>query len=195
VVSKRRFLKGAAAAAFAASLPWQRALTSEVKPLRGSPPELVVFNERYADARAFAAALAASGVAPLPLAGDAGVLWYGRLRPLVSLPGTRIFGMGTHTDLFILETLARDLRMGVRYRGIHDCRGRATLDHAFSGDESVSRLAGEVACAASSWPAVLAKTLRSYGRAEERIAPRLRISTAVARSADHPGVLVSWVLT
>jgi hypothetical protein len=206
MLSKRRFLKGAAAATLAASLPWQRAraLTSGKRRLPGSPPaELVVFNERYADARAFAAALAAGGAATLPLAGDAGVLWYGRLRPLVSLPGTRIIGMGTHTDLFILETLARDVRMSVRYRGTHDCRGRSTLDHVFSGNEPVRRLAGEVACSGSTWPAMLAKALHDYGRTEEPVAGRAvprasctqRTRTDVARSEDHPGVLVSWVLT
>jgi hypothetical protein len=86
--------------------------------------DVVVYNDWYAPAHAFATDLAQRGARCLPLQGDAGKLWYDTLRGLVAGGSRRIAGMTTHTDLFILETLARDHGLKVRRR---DSGGGARL--------------------------------------------------------------------
>lgn len=107
-LSKRDFVKGAATVVIA---------TAASKARLASKFDAVVFNEWFPQARTFADELAAQGALALPVAGDAGRLWYDTLRELVS-QGRRgpIAGMTTHTDLLILETLARDTRLRVSQR-------------------------------------------------------------------------------
>ncbi len=78
--------------------------------------DVVVFNNWHPKARVFAADLSAQGVRTLAVNGDAGRLWYDTLRGLVGGRPCRIAGMTTHTDLLILETLARDQGLRVRRR-------------------------------------------------------------------------------
>jgi hypothetical protein len=78
--------------------------------------DVVVYNDWHPQAHAFAADLAKRGVRTLAVQGDAGKLWYDTLRGLVGKGPCRIAGMTTHTDLLILETLARDQGLRVRRR-------------------------------------------------------------------------------
>ena len=105
MMTKREFLAGAAAAAALSRVGW----AAQVRDV-----DLVVYNERYADARAFAQVHAAHGIATLPMEGDAGVLWYSQLRHRIAGGERRIAGIGTHTDFFILHTLAREAGLRVR---------------------------------------------------------------------------------
>jgi hypothetical protein len=127
--SKRDFVKGAAAIVTAGVVvPGRGAvavgLRAAAVPAPGAPavsPEsavdVVVFNDWFEPAHAFAAGLSKQGVRALQVQGDAGKLWYDTLRGLVAGGrGRRIAGMTTHTDLFILETLARDQGLKVRRR-------------------------------------------------------------------------------
>jgi hypothetical protein len=122
--SKRDFVKGAAAAMTAGVVMPIRAGSSAVTGASVAPSEsapvpaidIVVYNDWYAPAHAFATDLAQRGALALPLKGDAGKLWYDTLRGLVTGGSRRIAGMTTHTDLFILETLARDHGLKVRHR-------------------------------------------------------------------------------
>lgn len=120
MMTKREFLAGAAAAAAAAAgrVGW----ASQVHEV-----DLVIYNERYADARAFARVHADRGIAVLPMAGDAGVLWYSKVRAQVRAGKLRIAGVGTHTDHFILHTLGRDsgmkVRSSTRLKGSHEGPG------------------------------------------------------------------------
>jgi len=81
-----------------------------------APVDVVVYNDWHPQAKAFAADLSARGVRTLAVKGDAGKLWYDTLRGLVGKRPCRIAGMTTHTDLLILETLARDKGLRVRRR-------------------------------------------------------------------------------
>ncbi len=124
--SKRDFVKGAAAAVTAGVVTPLRDASSAVtrvsvaRPKSAMAPmpavDVVVYNDWYAPAHAFATDLARQGARSLPLQGDAGKLWYDTLRGLVAGGSRRIAGMTTHTDLFILETLARDHGLKVRHR-------------------------------------------------------------------------------
>ena len=108
MLSKREFVKGAAAVVTAGlALPGRSAPATF---------EIVVYNDWHRQAQTFAAALSGRGARAFAVQGDAGRLWYDRLRGLVR-GGTRgIAGMTTHTDLLILETLARDEGLKVRHR-------------------------------------------------------------------------------
>ena len=122
--SKRDFVKGAAAVVTAGVvLPGRAAVsagaaTSTVPPARSAPSDfdVVVYNDWFPPATAFAVDLARRGVLSLAVQGDAGKLWYDTLRGVVAGGSRRIAGMTTHTDLLILETLARDQQLKVRRR-------------------------------------------------------------------------------
>ena len=111
-LSKRDFVKGAAAVVAGSSLLGARgALASEVPAF-----DLVVYNDWFAQAHAFAARFSELGIRTLPVSGDAGTLWYGTLRGLIGDGHRRIAGLTTHTDLLILETLAREKGLRVSQR-------------------------------------------------------------------------------
>ena len=94
-LTKRDFIKSTAAVAVVAAIRPQGTV--------------VVYDERHAEARAFATEF---GGQALKVRGDAGKLWYETLR---GLKPRRISGMTTHTDLLILRTLARE-------QGLKVCR-------------------------------------------------------------------------
>ena len=107
MLTKREFVKQAAAVVTAAIA---------VPAVSRAPFDVVVYNDWHPQAKAFAADLSARGVRTLAVKGDAGKLWYDTLRGLVGKRSCRIAGMTTHTDLLILETLARDKGLRVRRR-------------------------------------------------------------------------------
>ncbi len=156
--------------------------------------EMVVFNERYADARLFASTFSAHAGTVLPMNGDAGLLWYRKLRASVQNRASRIAGIGTHVDLLVLETLARDAGLRVRYRGEHDCRGALNLTHRMSAGAGSPQLASAMAAAGCSWPAELARALSEDAGDCWTAENPLLACTNAQRSEDHPGLLVSWVL-
>jgi hypothetical protein len=107
MLTKRDFVKQAAAVVTAAVV---------VPAVSQASFDLVVYNDWHPQALAFAADLTKRGVRALAVKGDAGKLWYDTLRGLVGKRSCRIAGMTTHTDLLILETLARDKGLRVRRR-------------------------------------------------------------------------------
>ena len=122
MITKREFLAGSAAL-LAASAALSQDSSDSASRSRVASVDLVVYNDLYPEACAFAAAAAARGAVALPIRGDAGVLWYGTLRKLIADGKRRIAGMGTHTDSFILETLGREERLRMRQLCRHECRG------------------------------------------------------------------------
>src|SRR5690242_13995360 len=106
-LSKRDFVKGAAASVV---------VVAAVGGAAAKRYDLVVYNDWFPQARAFATQHAEQGVRILPVAGDAGHLWYRTLRALINDGHRRIAGLTTHTDLLILETLAREQGLRVSQR-------------------------------------------------------------------------------
>jgi hypothetical protein len=115
-VTKRDFVKGAAATLTVATV----AVDAVARTLAADSFDVVVYNEWFPQARAFANQISVQGARALPVEGDAGRLWYGTLRGLIAGGHRRIAGMTTHTDLFILKTLARDHGLRVSERGSED---------------------------------------------------------------------------
>lgn len=195
MVTKRTFLKQAAVATAAAAVVPIRAIASSGESMVLRPMvDVVVFNERYADARLFASTLSEYAGAVLPMDGDVGLLWYQKLRAQISARACRVAGMGTHTDLLVLQTLARDAGLRVRYRGEHDCRGALTLTHRMAAGAGSPQLASVMAAAGCSWPAELARALSEDAGDRWTNENPLLACTNAQRSDDHPGLLVSWVL-
>jgi hypothetical protein len=213
MITKRGFLTGAASAAVAATAArgtWAAASEASARAAntdcgdgtRQTVPafDVVVYNERYSDARAFAQALAAPGVPVLAMAGDAGTLWYGALGKTVAGGRRRLAGVGTSMDLLILESLGREAGLKVRFLAQHDSRGSRTLTHSIAADEAAyAGLADELGT--PDWPARLAAALP--GLADRACAGQavsvasaagLRVATNVEPAADHPGMLFSWIL-
>lgn len=210
MITKRGFLRGASAAAFAAAAPrgsWAGSATgasrseNNLPEAPASPPfDAVVFNDRYSDARTFAEALGERGVPTLAMAGDAGTLWHGTLAREVATGRVRLAGIGTSMDLLIMESLGREAGLRVRFLAQHDCRGSRTLTHVIAAKHAhlahatlTSELGGP------DWPVRLAALLpdvaehaRVRGSAGDGV--DLRIVTTATRSDDHPGMLLSWIL-
>jgi hypothetical protein len=124
-VSKRDFVKRAAAAAVVVATASSVAHTApgmtapsadDTGMTRAQPFDLIIFNDLFPQARSFAAGHSAQGTRALAIAGDAGRLWYEMLRGLIADGHRRIAGLTTHTDLLILETLARDKGLRVSQR-------------------------------------------------------------------------------
>jgi len=115
-LTKRDFVKGAGATVVIAAVSSVTPPPAEAGYGAALPFDVAVYNEWFPQARTFAARLSEQGTRVLSVTGDAGRLWYDTLRVLVAQDHRRIAGLTTHTDLFILETLARDTQLRVSQR-------------------------------------------------------------------------------
>ncbi len=118
-LSKREFVKGAGSVALVAAgtVAWG----ADLPRLRQPTFDVIVYNNWYPQACAFASTFDTQAIRALAVQGDAGALWYRALRTLVEAGARRIAGMTTHTDFLILETLARDKGLHPSH---HDNAGR-----------------------------------------------------------------------
>jgi hypothetical protein len=202
-MNRRDFLKNAGAAIVPAALPgaiWtsagpltrpQAAPNAAAGPM---PITAVIYDERYADCRAFADALALRGARPFASNQDAVQLWYGPLRAHLEKNPGRTAGLATYADFSASWACGRELGYAIRFEGEHDGRRfRTTLAHRL-------RTCGQDAAIPSafkseSWPAQLAEALAGLAEpvALERGTMRSAAATT-ARNAGNPGYLNSWVL-
>jgi hypothetical protein len=89
-----------------------------------------VFDERFAECRAFAAELDSAGVRTSAIRGDVAKLWYHDLRVHLRENRLPVAGLTDRAAMFCLEELARDVNMRVIFRADHlvddagDVRGR-----------------------------------------------------------------------
>ena len=160
--------------------------------------DAALFDARYGDSRDFAVELGRQGAEVLATGGDCGALWYRDLQPLLARGRIRFAGMTPDCDLFILGTLAAAGGMRVLYRAEHDCRGCQTLTHKVQVRAAARDLAAVLEHSSAQWPAGLARTLgvgvAGYDALGHRPPASRVIRTATVRRADHPGLLVSWVI-
>jgi hypothetical protein len=78
-----------------------------------------VFDERFAECRAFGAEMHGAGVFTAAIRGDVAQLWYGDLRAALSENRVPVAGLTDRAALFCLEELARDVGMRVIFRADH----------------------------------------------------------------------------
>lgn len=176
---------GTATALWGAAGPWAHTTFA------GAPrPDLIVVDDRFGDAAAFAAPFAEAGVPVQPTAGDIGRFWYQSLR---DRPRRRIAGMARPSDLFVLETLAREAGLRLVYTGRHDARGRQRQTHTIRMTGDPAAVARVLETRSNAWAPALGRTL---AQASLKAGPMrgAQVSRDDPPAADHPGVLVSWLL-
>jgi hypothetical protein len=103
--------------------------------LLGSSPLLAraVFDERFAEARAFADVFQSRGMPTTGIRGDVAALWYHDLKARLLEQRSPLVGLTDRTALFCLEELARDVGMKVQGRIDHTFNQGGTLTHQVTG--------------------------------------------------------------
>lgn len=132
MISRRTILQGAVAAT---SLPIIAGVAWTPRPATPEPataldhPSLykVLFDQRFATARAFGADAYARGMVVQGFAGDITDIWYHDLHRRWQQGRAPIAGLTTGSVLFCLEHLARDARMRVVQRLEHQQPGQDPL--------------------------------------------------------------------
>jgi len=138
MVNRRSVMKiGAAAVAGALAdlpVPGQNAT-----PAHGTF-QRAVFDERFAECRAFAAELHSAGVFTSAIRGDVARLWYDDLRAHLRENRLPVAGLTDRTALFCLEELARDVGMRVIFRADHIIDQNGHARHTAAGPASLVAL-------------------------------------------------------
>jgi hypothetical protein len=88
---------------FLAAIPPALALSAARRPVT-----VLLYDARYPTARAFAARMAAPGIAAVPTTGNALPLWYGELGDLVRRGPARVTGLTAYADMVIARAWGRD---------------------------------------------------------------------------------------
>jgi hypothetical protein len=160
MTNRRQFLQsGAAVSAFAVNglVPGGAAAIGASGAMLA--PRRVIFDDRYAAARVFAAAVAARGVAVGAVEGGDVTRWYEELdlewrtRP-TALAGTTQFG-----PMFVLERLGAERGLRLALRVEHRPLADGTLSHEVSGDAPGVALARGLFEAGVEWPLLMAALL------------------------------------
>ncbi len=103
--------------------------------LLGDSPGLAraVFDERFAEAQAFASVFQSRGMPTTGIRGDVAALWYHDLKARLLEQRLPVVGLTDRTALFCLEELARDVGMKVQGRIDHTFDSSGALTHQATG--------------------------------------------------------------
>jgi hypothetical protein len=131
MISRRTVLKGAVAATslpIVAGMAWTPR-SADAATLALDHPDLykVLFDQRFAAARAFGSDARWRGMSVQGFSGDITDVWFHDLYPRWKQGRAAVAGLTTHGVLFCLEHLARDARMRVVHRSEHRYPGHETL--------------------------------------------------------------------
>jgi hypothetical protein len=192
-MNKRDFIKGSGALAAAASVNLIGSLEAVAGFAEKTRIAAAIFDERYGDARAFAAELGRAGAAQFQTNQDVGRLCYGALREYFARPGVQLAGLTPHSDVYVLQSFAAERRLKLLFEGLHDARRGSTLSHQLQLSERMAGTAGLLEQAGSRWSTALARVVAGTPF-EGRATRTERVATRTRRSRDNPGMLVSWVL-
>ena len=154
-----------------------------------------VFDERFAECRAFAAELNGAGVLTSAICGDVAKLWYDDLRVHLSKNRAPVAGLTDRAALFCLEELARDVGMRVIAR----------VDHVIDLDGDKNGYAHHTAAGLTSLVAATRNLMPEpgFGRVMAGLLSRFDISEPRDTSAQkrtgpfspaNKMALVSWVI-
>lgn len=181
--SRRQFMGAGLCLAAASGLP-VRAAEARFLPL-----SIIVYDERHAAARHFAAA--ARSYPAHAIRGEVQDLWLGVLRPQWRKGAQALAGMTTYDALFLIAMMARDADLHLIYRAHH---GVGAAPHPSFGPKATlaqhpdlagpeRQWAGDAACIVTSWP--VERTERALAHSTIALADR----QALDRKA-----LVTWLL-
>lgn len=148
---------------------------------------IAIHDARFSDARAFAAAAAASGAIHHASERDVAALWYERLGP--EARSAAFAGLTTYADMVVIGGIAAEAGRRLSFRASHDGRGRERIRHAvLTGNR---RAAGLLDRSGGAWPQALWAFLSDR---PDRLAGLPQSAQPGRRASDHPGVLWSWLV-
>ncbi|HTR46396.1 MAG TPA: hypothetical protein VMM16_03295 [Verrucomicrobiae bacterium] len=194
-MKRRDFLKSAAIVpATVAATQWSAMAES----LGAQVPRIgaAVYDERYADCRAFAEALARQGAALFAAGGDAVALWYGPLREHLARYGGSVAGMTTESDLSVSRLCAREFGLRMAYEGSHDCRTSGRMKHHLRGKGEEREVYAALLRADRPWDQAIAEALCRPPLSERIVTAFARVpAVTTPSSSGHPVYLTSWLVT
>jgi len=192
MINRRDFIRLGSAFGLVAAVPGEWPFAA-VRPASGFPGMEAFADTRYAEGRAFAAAARAQSMVVHPVGVDPSAA-VTRLAPYARERPTRIVGLTTLAATVVVEAAAADLRMRVRYRGLHGYSADGLMRHELEGDHDLVRVVGgDLAAARDPWAVVLAMRLERLLAGDEPVASRV-VEAPAPPSNRMPLQLVSWVI-
>jgi hypothetical protein len=161
---------------------------------RSVPLYKVVFDERFADSRAFGTEAERLGLPVYKIKGDITDLWFHDLYVRWKKSPAAIAGLTAHGPIFCLERLAWDQGMRVIFRGEHKVLSVGEVEHSLSGPGKMLRDAANLSAKGQSWSAGMARLVAGcpIGGGQDS---KISIKTIVPNSADLDSeTLISWVI-
>jgi hypothetical protein len=195
MASRREFLQ-VGVAALALPISARAASKASAGALAGSAPAKlykVIYDERHASSRAFAAEVSRLGAPVHAIKGDITDLWFRDLDARWKKQPAAIAGLTEHGALFCLERLSWDHGMRVVYRADHTYRADGYMEHELSGSERMLRQAVDLSSSGPDWGTRVASLLTRCPATRAQ-ASKLTVVTPTARQAGDPEHLVSWVI-
>ena len=168
-----------------------------VAPMNRSDDELVLpykvlYDVRFAAARAFADRIAARGSAAQPFAGDITRFWYDDLYHRWRDGPATIAGLTGYGALFCLEQLAAAQRLRVLFRSEHTALSAGGVKHSLEGPAALVAQA-EHSLADGDWVVAVADMLLQCPR---RVGARITAGVTSASREEVPAdeSLYAWVI-
>jgi hypothetical protein len=153
--------------------------------------ERAVFDERFAECRAFAAELHSGGVPTSAIRGDVARLWYGDLRAHLRENRSPVAGLTDRAALFCLEELARDMGMRVIFRADHVVDQDGHARHAAVGSASLIAATRNLPPEAG-FGRAMAGLFRQFDVSEPRDSAAQKRTGPF--SPENKTALVSWII-
>ena len=150
-----------------------------------------VFDERFAECRAFAAELQSAGVRASAIRGDVAKLWYDDLRVHLNENRSPIAGLTDRPALFCLEELARDVGMRVIFRADHIMDQDGHAQHTAVGPASLVAVTRNLPPEAGFGRAMAGLFTRFDIREPRDLAAQKRTGPF---SPENKTALVSWMI-
>jgi hypothetical protein len=155
----------------------------------------VVFDERFADARAFAAEARSLSATTSAINGPVHDLWYSDLCHRWGEGKYPVAGMTDHRALFLLEMMAADAGMRVVHRVHHVETGGTHVPRVFGPLERSEERRVRLSSADAGWARSAAGIVMSWPKSPAPIdAGRSDISKARGEAVDAR-TLVSWIIS
>jgi hypothetical protein len=194
--TRRQFIEGTMAAGIAMATVAGAATTLGLNADGGSYLRLerIVFDERFADARAFAEEARRRSVATSAIDGSIHDLWYRDLYYHWRDEKSPIAGITDYRALFLLEMMAADAGMRVVHR-IHHAESNGAFAHRIFGplerrDETLLRLS----TARADWARRAADIVMSWPTSPARVVSGHSDIQSAKLQALDARTLISWVI-
>jgi hypothetical protein len=196
MTSRRQFLQMSAAAAGALPLSSQALnLTgpADAGPDPAYPFYKVIYDDRFAECRAFAREAGKYGANLHAHQGDVTDLWYNDLYHRWKEGPVAIAGFTLESHAFVLEILGRDAGLWQVYRGEHIARDSDLLEHRIKASELVVNKADDILNTRRGIGHSVSRLIAEAGDRDDRNATEYRASRPALNGAEHI-TLVSWVM-